>query len=75
MREKRAQNRKDSPKLLTSNGIEYTTNNGGIHIMIQVKRGRVDFWPGTGLWMGPGKKGRGVKGLIEYVLNERKESK
>lgn len=62
---KRARNRDLSLKLLRERGVTYTVKNGGAHIIVN---GRIDFWPGTGLWIERGgARGRGVKDLLRHI--------
>jgi hypothetical protein len=70
--EKRAQNRESSAEYLIAQGIPYTSNNGGVHLIIQFKGRRADFWPGTGKWVfnatttAPRAEGRGVRQLVKF---------
>lgn len=68
--ERRAKNRTSSAELLQANGISYTTNNGGVHLIITHAGQVVDFWPGTGRWRTrttPVIDHRGVFTLIQYL--------
>ena len=64
--EKRARNRGDSALMLTESGIPFAVHNAGAHLIVA---GRIDFWPGTGLWMErkSNKRHYGVRGLIKHV--------
>lgn len=64
---KRAANRDSSASLLIANGIKFAERNMGAHLIVE---GRIDFWPGTGLWIDRNdhKHHRGVMKLIRYVL-------
>ena len=62
---KTASNRSCSAEILKANGIAYETKNG-IHFMIQTAAGRIDFWPGTGLFRGAA-NGRGIFPLIKAI--------
>lgn len=64
--EKRAENRRLSPLLLTEKGFSFVSRNNGAHLIVEDK---VDFWPGTGQWIvrQDGFAGRGVKNLIGYL--------
>lgn len=68
---KKAANRDGSPRVLTANGIPFTSHNGGAHLLIDLKTYVVDFWPGTGLWHvrshSGQDKGRGVFPLVRYI--------
>ena len=69
---KRANNRQASPELLTKANIEYETKNLGAHLIVDAGDHKVDFWPGTGRWIDrKGKRGFGVRKLIEHVYNGR----
>jgi len=65
---KRAENRKQSAKLLLDLGIIFTSNNGGAHLAVKGRNYIIDFWPGTGKYIGRGGccEGRGVKNLLKY---------
>lgn len=68
--DRRAANRENSAALLSSKGIEFTTNNDGIHLMVSHAGGVIDFWPGTGRWRTrttPVIERRGVHDLISYI--------
>ena len=67
--QKRARNRQSSPQQLTAAGIAYETKNGGSHLVIEPNGHRIDFWPGTGLWIPRGgeRRNRGVRSLIKKV--------
>jgi hypothetical protein len=54
-----------SLKLLRDRDIPFVVKNGGAHIIVN---GRIDFWPGTGLWIERGgPRGRGVKDLLRHI--------
>ena len=63
---KREFNRKNSPKVLKKNKIEYEDMNKGAHLLVARQ---VDFWPGTGLWIcrDTKRRGRGVEKLVEFM--------
>lgn len=71
-RERRAKNTQSSTELLEVSGIKFTTNNGGVHLIVKAGRRVVDFWPSTGLWIvrGDKKKHRGVMRLISYARHQ-----
>lgn len=74
-KQKRAQNRADSAKLLTEAGLSFYTNNQGAHLIVSHNGKTVDFWPGTGLWNNrKGKQQRGVNSLIKYLMKEENAS-
>ncbi len=68
---KRARNREHSTKLLVESGIPFSLHNGGAHLIVKVRHGFVDFWPGTGSWVcrSTKKQGRGVRKLIDYAAH------
>lgn len=66
--EKRAKNRENSATILEQSGIPFTSHNYGAHLVVEGREGFIDFWPGTGKWIiRNGKKGFGVRNLLEYV--------
>lgn len=71
-RVKRAANRQSSAQLLTDAGIDFDSKNGGAHLIIEADDNFIDFWPGTGLWKvrNDGRKGRGVKSLLDLYFAE-----
>lgn len=64
---KKQRNREYSTALLTKEGIEFESRNDGLHLMIDTSKGRVNFYPSTGLYNGA-LQGRGVKNLIEELI-------
>jgi hypothetical protein len=73
---KRASNRDDSAQLLTEAGITFESKNDGAHLIVWIGKSasdrKINFWPGTGLWMLDNTKSKsqrnyGVKNLIQYV--------
>jgi hypothetical protein len=70
-KEKRANNRDASAKMLTDYNVRYLALNQGAHLVIQYDDLIIDFWPGTGLWIDRATriKKRGVRNLINYVQN------
>lgn len=70
---KRAHNREQSAALLSAEGIVFTTNNDGVHLIIEGRTHFIDFWPGTGKWRSRcGVKGFGVRNLIQFIKGETK---
>ncbi len=56
--------------LLKRYGVDYSSNDGDVHLMIYDKaRGRVDFWPTTGRWrrLDGKRKGTGIDKLLDYL--------
>jgi hypothetical protein len=68
--QRRADNRENSTYLLGDAGIEFVSKNEGAHLIVEQ---RIDFWPGTGLWIvrATQHRDRGVKKLIAYVKNPK----
>lgn len=64
--EKRRSNREVSTAMLRAAGILFEERNGGAHLVVD---GRIDYWPGTGLWIQRAtlSKQRGVAALIRFV--------
>jgi len=70
--QKRKNNRNNSTRILTRSCIEFTSHNGGAHLIVETIKGKIDFWPGTGNWKV--RKGnltgkRGISNLIKYIGN------
>lgn len=71
---KRASNRESSAQLLRDNGIHFTSNNAGAHLIVEGATGFIDFWPGTGRWNDRlGTKGFGVMNLIKHIKGDENE--
>ena len=65
---RRADNRENSAEYLKARGIEFVTNNMGVHLIVTGRNCLIDFWPGTGKWNSRcGKKGRGVRNLAAFI--------
>jgi len=67
--DKRSNNREQSAQFLDERGVKYTASNHGAHLIVQGKTQAIDFWPGTGRFIGRKDKqcdGRGVRNLIKY---------
>ncbi len=58
-------------ELLKRLGVVYSSNDNGVHLMIDDKsRGRVDFWPTTGRWECRSQKKlnrRGISSLLDFL--------
>lgn len=67
--QKRANNREASAAILTRSGIQFDAKNDGAHLIVEAGKQRIDFWPGTGLWIVRGSpiQHRGVRKLVAYV--------
>lgn len=69
-KEKRKNNLIHSTDLLIKSGINFTSKNEGIHLIIETNNIVLDFYPSTGLWWdrnNKSKKYRGVKNLLRYI--------
>ena len=65
-KDKHQSNREKSTALLIERGIKFESRNDGVHLMIQTEKGRVNFYPSTGLYNGA-LQGRGVFNLLKEV--------
>ena len=76
-KEKRAKNRQESAEYLSLRGIEFYSNNAGVHLIVNGEEaGTIDFWPGTGKWKTKnGKQGGGVKNLVRFIKEANWKSK
>ncbi len=63
--DKRKRNTEASTRILRDEGIEFQSNNDGVHLVA----GPFDFWPSTGLFINrdTGKRGRGVFNLVKLL--------
>lgn len=70
--EQRAANREASARALTDAGVKFVSKNEGAHLIVQIGRVVVDFWPGTGKWIcrGGGRQGRGVFNMLKIRKGE-----
>lgn len=71
--EKRASNRRESARILRENGVQFSSYNGGAHLVVFGPYQRTaDFWPGTGkfIFRGGGKRGRGVRRLLAELKED-----
>ena len=71
-REKRQRNKEQSTALLIERGIKFESRNDGVHLMIETAKGRVNFYPSTGLYNGA-LQGRGVFNLLKELKGLGKE--
>lgn len=68
-----AQMRENVPKELRRLGINFSSHNGGAHLIVETKYGFVDYWPGTGKWKSRNVgSGQGLEGLLAYIGIERR---
>lgn len=65
-KQRRQRNREHAPTVLQAEGIVVVAHNGGAHLVVA---GRVDYWPGTGLWIDriTKTKRRGIRPLVQFV--------
>jgi hypothetical protein len=71
--EKRQSNKVNSTARLVAAGITFTSNNSGVHLMVNHGDQVVDFWPSTGRWRTrtrPVIDRRGVRELLKYLRGE-----
>ncbi|HDR1129100.1 TPA: hypothetical protein QB401_001262 [Pasteurella multocida] len=69
-KEKRRNNLIYNTDLLIKSGVNFTSKNGGVHLIVEFNNMVLDFYPSTGLWWdrnNKGKKYRGVKNLLRYI--------
>lgn len=66
-KEHRANSRQASAELLKQAGIAFEEKNGGAHLVIDHAGHRIDFWPGTGLWIPRGQKTRKWRGIFPLL--------
>lgn len=72
--EKRASNRESSAQYLKDKDIPFTSKNNGAHLIVEGFDCFIDFWPGTGRWISRnGKRGFGVRNLVNYILKEQSD--
>lgn len=68
---RRAEYRDNAPQILTSRKIQFDIRNDGAHLIVHCTGGKIDFWPGTGLWvcrtMHTPKDNRGIMRLVEFI--------
>ncbi len=69
---KRAANRVSSADYLRQRGVSFDERNNGAHLIVCCAAGKIDFWPGTGLWIARwnGERGRGVRGVIHNICGK-----
>lgn len=68
-RTRHAANRKLYANLLNQAGVPFSTNNDGVHLIVDGgDSGKIDFWPGTGKWIArSGKNGKGISTLLSAI--------
>lgn len=59
----------DAGAALKEAGINWSSNNHGVHMIISHNNITVDFWPTTGLWLlrGQRKRNYGVRSLVRQL--------
>ncbi len=65
--------RANAPKRLQEVGIEFTSHNGGAHLIVKGHSCDFDFWPGTEKWRARGQKSQmnyGIDSLIKACGNK-----
>lgn len=64
---KRASNRARSTQILINFGVKFESKNMGAHLVVNCRKGIIDFWPGTGKFITreTKKQGRGVRHLLK----------
>jgi hypothetical protein len=73
---RRANNKTNSAKLLSSIGISYEEKNNGHHLIVFNEVFTIDFWPSTGKFIirGDERHFRGVKLLIKIISGKYSQS-
>ena len=67
-RGERTERRHQAQDRLKEEGIPFTTNNDGVHLMVEGSDCFIDYWPGTGRWKSrKGYQGFGLVNLINYI--------
>ena len=67
--QRRANNRASSAERLAAAGVSFESKNDGAHLIVTAGVKRIDFWPGTGLWIvrGESKRRYGVDALLVRI--------
>lgn len=66
-------NQTHSKKALSDAGIAFAEMNNGHHLIVEHNGVRIDFYPGTGLWIErTGYRSRGVFRLIRFLHRQPK---
>jgi len=67
-KQRRAEHREYAPKVLADRGFHFEAKNGGAHLIVDAALGKIDYWPGTGLWVCRyGLRGRGLQPLLQHL--------
>ena len=65
---KRADNREYARLVLEASGHYFEVKNEGAHLIVDAALGKIDYWPGTGLWICRyGHRGRGLQPLLQHL--------
>lgn len=69
IKEKKLSNLESSTEILIRNQINFTSHNGGVHLIITSLNEIIDYWPSTGKWIvrKSNKQGRGVFKLLKRI--------
>lgn len=69
----RATRRASSTELLAAACVRFESKNDGAHLIVTAGAKRIDFWPGTGLWIvrGESKRRYGVDALLSRIQRRR----
>lgn len=66
---RRAEHRAHAIAVLTNRGYHFETRNDGVHLIVEAALGKIDYWPGTGLWKcryGT-QQGRGIASVLQHL--------
>lgn len=66
-RDRKKYNQVNSTQILVDKGVEFEEKNFGVHLIVQGKKGLIDYWPSTGKFIPrtSGRTGRGVFNLLK----------
>lgn len=65
-KEKKSSNKEYSTNKLISEGVDFESKNGGVHLIVTGKKCLIDYWPSTGKFITrDGKNGRGINNLLK----------
>ena len=68
--DRKARRRTSAPAGLASRGVAFESKNEGAHLIVDGGTlGKIDFWPGTGLWVErkSGRRRRGFGALVRRI--------
>jgi len=67
-KDKKAQNREQSARILQEKQIPFSSHNLGAHLIVEGRDGFIDYWPGTGKWISRnGTRGFGLRNLLQHI--------